>query len=166
MISDRRVETREDQDYAAIRAEVSMDGFGDLLGPMWGEVFGWLGSRGIEPAGPPLIRYDVIDMQRGMEIEVGVPVGAPVEGDDRVTGGFLPGGRYAALSYFGDYSGLVGANAALQEWAASEDLRFDQWTTDRGDAFGGRIESYLTDPDEEPDPAKWQTDVAYRLADE
>ena len=32
-------------------------------------------------------------------------------------------------------------------------------------AFGGRIESYLTDPQQEPDPAKWETDIAYRLAD-
>jgi effector-binding domain-containing protein len=165
MISDQRVETRPDQHYAAIRTEVSMDGFGDLLGPLWGEVFGWLGGRGVEPAGPPIIRYDVIDMERAMEIEVGVPVGAPVEEDDRVIAGVLPSGRYAVLTHRGDYSGLVEANAALQDWAAGEGLQLDQWSTERGDAFGGRVEFYPTDPNEEPDPARWETEVAYRLAD-
>jgi effector-binding domain-containing protein len=164
VISDQRVENRPDQQYAAIRTEVSMDGFGDLLGLLWGEVFGWLGVRGVDPAGPPLIRYNVIDMEGAMEIEVGVPVAARIEGDDRVTGGVLPAGRYAVLSYFGDYSGLVEANAALQDWAAAEGLEFDQRSTGRGDAFGGRVESYPTDPEQEPDPSKWQTDVAYRLA--
>jgi effector-binding domain-containing protein len=165
VITDGRVETRPDQPYAAIPAEVSMEGFGDLLGPMWGEVFGWLGGHGVQPAGPPLIRYKVIDMERGMEIEVGVPVAAPIDGDDRVIGGVLPAGRYAVLSYVGDYSGLVEANAALQEWVAAEGHQVDQRPTGRGDAFGGRVEFYPTDPEEEPDSSKWQTDVAYRLAD-
>jgi hypothetical protein len=42
----------------------------------------------------------------------------------------------------------------------------DQRPIGRGDAFGGRVEFYPTDPEEEPDPSKWQTDVAFRLADE
>jgi len=165
VIRDERVETRPDQPYAAIPAEVSMDGFGDLLGPLWGEVFGWLGTRGIEPAGPPLIRYKVIDMERTMQIEVGVPVAAPIDGDDRVIGGVLPAGRYAVLSHFGDYSGLVEANGALLDWVAAEGESVDQRPTGGGDAFGGRVEFYPTDPEEEPDPSKWQTDVAFRLAD-
>ena len=67
-----------------------MEGFGEILGPLWGEVFGWLGGHVVEPAGPPLIRYKVIDMEGAMEIEVGLPVAAPIEGDDRVIGGVLP----------------------------------------------------------------------------
>jgi effector-binding domain-containing protein len=165
MISVQRVEQRVDQPYAAIRTEVGMGGFGEVLGPMWGEVFGWLGRRGIEPAGPPLIRYLVIDMAHGLQIDVGVPVVGPISGDGRIIGEVLPGGRYACLTYTGDYGGLVGANAALQEWAAEQGLPFDKHATERGDAFGGRIESYLTDPAEEPDPSRWETEIAYRLAD-
>ena len=36
---------------------------------------------------------------------------------------------------------------------------------EKGDAFGARLESFLTNPDEEPDRAKWETEVAIRLAD-
>ena len=165
MIGEPRVEERPERHYVAIRASVSMDGFGDLLAPMWDDVIGSLRERGLVMDGPPLIRYDVIDMARELEIEVGVPVADPAPADGRVMPGVLPAGRYATLTYTGDYSGLVAANAALQEWAAAEGLAFDQWSTPQGDAFGGRIESYLTDPGDEPDPAKWETEVSYRLAD-
>ena len=53
--------TRAEQPYVAIRARVTMSelpGLADRLG----EVFGWLGARGLAPAGPPFFRYDVIDM--------------------------------------------------------------------------------------------------------
>ena len=35
---------------------------------------------------------------------------------------------------------------------------------ENGDAFGSRVEFFLTDPDEESDQKKWQTEVAIRLA--
>jgi hypothetical protein len=34
-----------------------------------------------------------------------------------------------------------------------------------GERWGGRLEIYLTDPDQEPDMSKWQTQLAFRLAD-
>ena len=34
-----------------------------------------------------------------------------------------------------------------------------------GDRWGARLEFYLTDPREEPDMSKWQTQLAFRLAD-
>jgi effector-binding domain-containing protein len=165
VISEPRVEDRADQTYAAIRATVPMSGFGDLLGPMWDEVLGYLAQHGVEPAGAPFLRYDIIDMEGQLEIQVGVPIDAPLEGTDRIVVGTLPGGRYATLGYTGAYDGLVDANAALQAWADGKGLVFDQWSTDRGDAFAARLEIYRTDPAQEPDPSKWETEVAYRLAD-
>ncbi len=34
-----------------------------------------------------------------------------------------------------------------------------------GERWGSRLEIYLTDPNEEPDMSKWQTQLAFRLAD-
>jgi hypothetical protein len=42
---------------------------------------------------------------------------------------------------------------------------WDSWAAGNGEGFGARLESYLTDPQEEPDLAKWETEVAIRLAD-
>jgi len=35
--------------------------------------------------------------------------------------------------------------------------------TPEGSAWGSRFEEYITDPAGEPDPSKWETDVAYLL---
>ena len=36
---------------------------------------------------------------------------------------------------------------------------------DSGDRWGSRLEIHLTDPRQEPDMSKWQTQLAFRLAD-
>ena len=92
--------TRGEQPYMAIRARVRMAELGGL-GGRFGEVFGWLAARGLEPAGAPFFRYNVIDMARELEVDVGVPVAVTVDGDGdgggQVIPGVLPAGRYAAL---------------------------------------------------------------------
>ena len=65
--------TRAAQPYAAVRAQVTMAELAGL-GARFGEVFGWLGARGLAPAGPPFFRYNVIDMARQLDVEAGVPI--------------------------------------------------------------------------------------------
>jgi hypothetical protein len=77
------IATRAEQPYVAIRARVTMAEPGGL-GARFGEVFGWLGARGLAPAGAPFFKYNVIDMMRELEVEAGVPVAAAVDGDDHV----------------------------------------------------------------------------------
>jgi hypothetical protein len=57
----------------------------------------------------------VIDMDRGLEVEVGVPVAAGVDGDGQVLAGVLAPGRYASLRYAGHPDGLFDATAYLLE---------------------------------------------------
>ena len=57
------------------------------------------------------------------------------------------------------------ANKALLDWAKARGLALDRQDSPNGDAFGARYESYLIDPAGEPDPEKWETEVAIRLAD-
>jgi effector-binding domain-containing protein len=128
-------------------------------------VFGWLAGHGTPPAGAPLIRYLVINMATKLDVEIGVPVARIGPGNGRVSRGVLPAGRYATILYTGPYSGLMDANAALLAWIAAQGLVMDQATTAQGDAFGARVEFYLTDPRAEPDTSKWETEVAIRLAD-
>ena len=63
-----------------------------ILLPLEPQVFAWLRERDIRPSGPLFWKYNVIDMDRLLEVEVGVPVTAPVDGDDRVLAGGAPGG--------------------------------------------------------------------------
>ena len=158
------IETRTEQPYAAIRARVSMAGIA-AFAVRTGEVFGWLGDRGLAPAGPPFLKYNVIDMARELEMENGVPVAAPVKGDDLVVAGVLPAGRYATVTHTGHPSELVEVTGALLDWGAEHGLTWDMSPSENGDRWGARLEFYLTDPAEEPDMSKWQTQLAFRLAD-
>jgi effector-binding domain-containing protein len=168
MISEPGLGERAEQPYVAIRTTVPVHDLGGTIRPLLAEVYTWLGAHGVPPSGAPLIRYRVIDMAARLDIDLGVPVATAVPGDDRVSSQVIPAGRYAALVYTGPYDSpeLVDANAALLDWGAKQGLVWDTWSTENGDAFGARIESYLTDPDEEPDPSRWRTEVAIRLADD
>src|ERR1700726_3349933 len=156
--------TRAEQPYVAIRARVTMAELGGL-GARLGEVFGWLDARGLAPAGAPFFRYNVIDMERELEVDAGVPVAAAVDGDGHVVSGVLPAGRYATLTHVGHPSELLEVTKALLDWAADQGLRWDMTPADSGERWGARLETYLTDPDQEPDMSKWQTQLAFRLAD-
>jgi hypothetical protein len=102
-------------------------------------------------------------MAANMDIELGIPVATAMPGDARVSAGVIPAGRYGSLTYTGDG---IKANKALLDWAAEHGIGWDRWDDEKGDAFRARIETYLTNPDEEPNRAKWQTEVAIRLADD
>jgi len=161
MSHDPQVQARATQHYAGIPVTVTMDGLSAAVDSAIPELFGWLAGQGIAPSGPPFIRYLVIDMAGKMQIELGVPVAAPVAAGGRVQPGSLPEGNYLVLRHTGPYDGLIASNAALQRWASEHQIEFDTWDTAEGSAWRGRAEHYLTNPAAEPDPAKWETDVAY-----
>jgi effector-binding domain-containing protein len=156
--------TRTEQPYVAIRARIAMSEIPGL-GARLGEVFGWLGARGLAPAGAPFFRYNVIDMARELEMEAGVPVAAAVEGDGHMVSDVLPAGRYAMLTHVGHPSELVEVTKTLQDWAAAQGLTWDMSPGPDGDRWGCRLEIHLTDPAQEPDMSKWETQLAFRLAD-
>lgn len=155
-----QIEERGAVHYAGIRETVTMDGIAGAVDEAYPELFGWLAGQGIAPVGAPFIRYLVIDMAAELRLDLGVPVGAPVTGSGRVQPGVLPAGRYAVLRHTGPYDGLIASNAALQRWAHEHGIEFDTWDTPDGSAWRARAEHYLTDPSREPDPAKWEVDVA------
>jgi effector-binding domain-containing protein len=164
-MTEPQVDQRDAQPYVGIRTLATMQDLSTVIPQLHREVFTWLGEQGIAPAGPPFIRYHVIDMERQLDIDLGVPVAEAVAGNERVAAGTLPAGRYAALTYTGIDNG-VAANWELLKWGEAQGLTWDQRDTPNGDAFGSRYESFITDPADEPDPAKWDTEVAIRLADE
>lgn len=160
------VVTRAEQPYMAIRGHVSMAEIGPFAGRT-GEVFAWLGARGLAPTGPPFLKYNVIDMARLLEIETGVPVAAPVDsgGDGELVAGVLPAGRYATVTHVGHPSELLGVTKALRDWAAEQGLTWDMSLDVDGERWASRLEILLTDPRQEPDMSKWVTQLAFRLAD-
>lgn len=159
------IETRSEQPYVAIRTQVTMEELGTVVPPLNGEVFAWLAGRGAAPAGAPFWKYDEIAMPGRLVIEAGVAVTAPVDGDGRVISGVLPAGRYATLVHVGHPSELAKATQELLDWAAGQGLTWDMSPGETGERWAARLEFYLTDPGQEPDMSKWETQLAFRLAD-
>ncbi len=154
---------RAAQPYVAVKAQVTMQTIGAIADRI-PEVFGWLAAHGVAPAGPPFLKYNVIDMARQLEIEAGVPVAAAVDGGGSVLPGVLPAGRYATMTYAGHPAKLIDATAELLAWASREGLVFDVAESGAGERWGSRLEIYFTDPAREPDMDRWETQLAFRLA--
>jgi effector-binding domain-containing protein len=155
------VETRTDQPYVAIPVKVRMEELGSVVPPLTGQVFDWLGARGIAPAGPPFWRYIAVEMDAELELETGVPIATPTNGDGQIDAGMLPGGRYATVVHTGHPDTLIAATHYLLDWAEQRGLEFDA----DANRWGCRLEEYLSDPAEVPDMSQWQTRLAFRLRD-
>ena len=164
-LTEPKIDQRKEVPYMGIRVQVPMEEMGSGLIPrLHAEIMDYLQKQGTGPAGAPFMRFHVINMPGKMDIELGWPVASALPGDGRVVAGTLPAGRYASLIYTGIMNGVAG-NKALLDWGAEQGLVWDTYNSDRGDGFGSRYEAFLTDPADEPDMAKWDTEVAIRLAD-
>lgn len=161
-----KIETRPEQPYASIRTQVTMQELSSGIIPqLHDEVMSWLKAQGISPSGTPILRYNVINMAGKLDLEMAWPVAQPIKGDERVISSSLPAGRYGVILYTGPYDGLMNANRILIEWARDNGIKWDNWQDGSGDVFASRYENYITDPGDEPDPTKWQTEVAIKLAE-
>jgi effector-binding domain-containing protein len=163
-MSTPEVTQRPAQPYVGMTGRVTMatiNRIADLMPP----VFAFLAKRGITPVDPPFWKYNVIDMERELEIEIGVPVAEPVDGEGDVHAGVLPAGRYVTVTHIGHPNELERVTGELLRWAGEQGLRFDHADSPAGDTWASRIEIYKSDPDQEPDMTKWETELAFKLAD-
>ncbi|MBA8793831.1 hypothetical protein FHX74_001436 [Friedmanniella endophytica] len=159
-----QVVERAAQPYAAIGRSVTMAQLGEVLPPLNARVADWLDEHGGRISGPPFWRYRVIDMERELRVDVGFPTETVLDGDDEVSTGELPAGRYVDVVHHGHPDTLVGATADLLAWAEAQGLVFDRHDGPDGDVWESRLEFYLTDPDDEPDLGAWDTELAFKLA--
>ncbi|TCO61007.1 GyrI-like domain-containing protein [Actinocrispum wychmicini] len=154
---------RVEQPYVSVRGMVTMRTFPEIADRL-PEVFGWLAERGVAPVDAPFFKYNLIDMDSRLEVEAGVPVDAVLSGDDTVTAGVLPAGRYVTVTHVGHPDELIDVTAQLLVWAAAQGLSWDMTATDGGERWGCRLEQLLTNPSVQPDMSKWETRLQFRLA--
>jgi effector-binding domain-containing protein len=154
---------RSPQPYVGITRPITMSTFAAVADEMPG-IFGWLRASGIEPVGAPFFRYWVIDMERELVVEAGVPVAPAVHGEGDIRPGTLPGGRYLTVTHTGHPHELVDVTAAFLAWAGDHGLTFAVEPSPEGDRWGCRLELLLTDPAEVPEMQDWQTQLCFQLA--
>lgn len=88
------------------------------------------------------------------DAEAGVVLDRAVEGEGEVRATGLPGGDVAYVMHVGPYEAMHAAYAALEQWMAANNRV----------AGAGPWEVYLSDPQQEPDPQKWRTEIYWPLA--
>lgn len=162
-INEPIVEWRMEQPYVAIPVQTTLREWGKtaVLVP---EIYAWIEKMGIKPVGAPFYRYWCIGGEdEEYTMEVGVAVEHMVSGDERVIASSIPGGSYAVAVHRGNPDILEDSLRELDKWAQEEGLEFDKRWEEEEEIWNGRFEFYLTDPDVEPDPAKWQIELAFLL---
>jgi effector-binding domain-containing protein len=149
--------------FISVRSLETMNSLNTMIPRFMPKLQDWASHHGLKQVGAIFFRYHFVDMKKGLDVEVGFITDKIVKGDNGVTTGLIPSGDYVSLTHFGNYSGLVQPNAALQTWAKKEGLTFKMAKGKLGEEFVSRIEFYKTDPEKEPNPDKWETEILYMI---
>jgi effector-binding domain-containing protein len=158
---------RDSVPYAGIPVHVARDSLALVVPDLLGELMGWADKHEVTPAGPPLIRYRVVDYATGeVDADVAIPIAASCQfSDERVVRAELPAGAYATLLHHGDYATLVDSTATLLDWGRTSGVR---WSGDVGGevtSWDGRAEHYIVGPTQSSEPSEWLTEIAILLAE-
>lgn len=154
MTNEIKVADHAEVHTAGVRETVPMEALTEFFGRAFGRTMQTLARQGVQPVGPPYGKYYGMPGAT-VDVEAGFPVAQPITGDGDVTPGTLPGGRVVEAVHVGPYDTMERTYAEVQRFFGSNGLTPGpvMW------------ESYLTDPDAEPDPAGWRTLICWPIAD-
>lgn len=141
-------EVRAEQPTAVCAATLSVAEIGSWIPRAYHDIADLLSRRGLEMAGPPFARYHRVGEDR-FEVEAGAPLASRIDGEGEVRPSSLPGGHVAVTMHVGPYDAMRPAYGALVSWIAERG----------GEPVGDAWEVYLSDPQVEPDPATWRTEI-------
>jgi effector-binding domain-containing protein len=142
---------------------VKMSEIPAVLPPLVPVILQWVAQNAAEQAGPVFFRYLRFEQEDSLLVDVGVPILKPVPVNGNIIAGSFPAANYVTITHIGDYSELKDVHMRLEDWIKDNGLREGAQQVE-GEDYGARIESYVTDPDEEPDPRRWITEVSVMLA--
>lgn len=149
--------TLDPQAALTIHGDVAPDDLPAFFGRAFTGGPGAAAAAGVELVGPPFGLYPSMAGET-VEVEAGFPVSATV-GSTAVEGEavhdlLLPGGEIAQALHTGPYDAVGETYAALETWMREQGLA----------PAGPPWESYLSDPEAEPDPQQWRTLVCWPVA--
>ncbi|MCF2490834.1 GyrI-like domain-containing protein [Dyadobacter sp. CY347] len=165
MLSEPTIQRRSEGHYLAIAKTVHMHDIPHELPPLIPEVKQYMLEHDIEAAGPDFFLYKSMDESGELDCEAGFSVSQAAEGNGHIVPGIFPAGNYASIIYTGDFKDMMEAHVALENYIVQQGLKEKSTTLEGRTEWGGRTEFYLVDPELEPDPEKWQTEIVFLLED-
>lgn len=140
----------EPQYVLAVRGEVPVSELSEFFAAAFRKVFSVAEENRIAIVGPPFGYYPEMPTDVVI-VEAGFPVGAPAGYSGEVHDLLLPGGRALVVVHVGPFDTMVDTYSRIQAWMDTENLEPEL----------GMWESYLSDPQENPDPATWETKIVW-----
>ena len=140
----------EPQIAAAVRGELPVSELPSFFGRAFTAVWAAVEEAGASVAGPPFGYYPSMPTDV-VVVEAGFPVSTRIEPSGEVHPLELPGGRAVVTVHVGPYETMAQTYTELQQWMADQGFQ----------PAGAAWECYLSDPQTEPDPAKWNTRIVW-----
>ncbi|HEX6798659.1 MAG TPA: GyrI-like domain-containing protein [Ktedonobacterales bacterium] len=156
---DVRIKSVAPQSIAGVRVQVPQSALSTVIPRTTAELRRYLRDVGIAPAGHSVVLYH--ELEEGadesdnpiLDAEIAISVPASVPENDCIHNSQVQGGDVAYLIHIGPYSQIPFAYGPLSAWIQ-----------EHGHEYAGPArEVYLTNPIEEPDPAKYQTEIAWPI---
>ncbi|MEA1928211.1 MAG: GyrI-like domain-containing protein [Candidatus Auribacterota bacterium] len=146
-----RVEVKEvpESNVVWVRTQTPIQRMGSTMGRVFGDIFRYLGPKGVKPTGPPVAVYYSSPDSDPVDFEVCVPVPPGVTGEGKVKVKTLSGGTMASLIYVGPYREIGSAYSILMKWIEKSEYR----------PSGPCREVYLKGPEETSDPKEYRTEI-------
>jgi effector-binding domain-containing protein len=143
---------REPQPVLSMRRDVIVARLAQAQRESLGELWHSLHARGVDPVGPPFVRYHAFGVTE-VDVEVGVPVAEAVAGEGRIGAGALPAGPAIVTWHLGAHDSLGEAYRRLGVWLQDHERK----------SAGPAWEVYWwIDPSQELDPSSWPAPTEWR----
>lgn len=150
-VVDIKVVELDKQPSLSILDSTTIGGIGELMGRNYGIIMGYIMQKEIPIAGFPFAVYYNWDPDGIILIRTGVPVPEGTKGKDHIEYFELPAGKAVYAKHFGSYD-TGDTHYAIENYVMANDI-------DCNENFIWEV--YVTDPMNEPDTTKWQTDIYY-----
>lgn len=103
------------QPVLAIRKTTSVQNLPQEIGVAYEKIIQYLNSLGEKPVDVPFVAYYNMDMEN-LQVEMGFPVGKPLDAIDDIVPGEIPAGRQISCMYKGAYSEMGPAYEEMMKW--------------------------------------------------
>jgi effector-binding domain-containing protein len=142
----------EERLVATVRVTTTPDRIGEAFREVMPEISAKLAVAAVQPPNPMFALYHSYGNEE-VDMEIGLPLPAPIPTEGRVVGRELAATRAAVTWHHGSYDTIGEAFRAVEAWIEKEGLERN----------GPPFEVYWTGPEDDPDPAKWRTEVGYPI---
>ena len=133
---------------AALREQVATPELSEAFGRLFPAAAGQAAQEGAAEMGHVVALYHAMD-EKETDVSAGIEVGGGYAPSAPLTLVELAAGDYVKVDYYGPYTEIGAAHQAALDWCAENGR----------EPSGAHLERYVTDPQAEPDPSKWLTEV-------